>query len=324
MSPIMSTMRIDNHEILYIDLFSKRNFIRKTREDWKDGSISIAAAYVAKGGSKFWKQFSARGTLDQACREALAVLRLESDWISGVKVGLVVDCGPGTGEKTAMWLLEIMERGHRPNVALVDISKSMVHAACRPVVALAEKRGPFAVAAVRAEFNQLTDFRSLLPIRYANNCETAVYLLLGQTFGNLPPGDAVGFFERNMRMGDLAVIGLEFSRTLDGTRCDLEKTRSYYNSSETQSIWKRAASVVTTGGIILPPEIVRKLGEDSFSVVGFHLDDKTKIKTEVFRSTRYTEAQVRRMFADAGFELIASALAPRHPTYRLLVFRKVR
>ncbi|MEJ0044266.1 MAG: L-histidine N(alpha)-methyltransferase [Rhizomicrobium sp.] len=207
-------------------------------------------------------------------------------------------------------------------MALVDLSGSMLRAAAETILNDTKDIDTPKLAVMRAEFKQLADLRMMLPEGFCDESKPVIYLLLGQTFGNLTPDDAMGLFERNCRVGDVAIVGLDLAKTVEGEIANRENTKAMYVGDETKAVWRRGADVGNTSGKILDPTIDEKYGPGTFSVVGYHLF--RDFETEVFRSTRWDERLVRRMFEEKSFVLVADAASPTRQTYKLLVWRRIR
>ncbi|MEJ0044269.1 MAG: L-histidine N(alpha)-methyltransferase [Rhizomicrobium sp.] len=264
-----------------------------------------------------------RVPLAQACAAAFETLCRSPNWqaqIDQKKVSLIADFGPGTGDKTAMWWKYLKGEETAPNILLVDLSKPMLREACKPLAKIIES--PVQLAALRAEFERLSDYRALLPSRIITPEGRAIVLYLGQTAGNIGLAPSVVLAARNLRPGDLWVIGLELSRTRNGFVTNAEAvSKELYDNEETRAVWARGARVVTAGGSITKPRIEHH-DKETFSVRGFHVDTRGR-ETCVFVSTRYSEERVVQAFSEARLRLVADAGAPLRPAYKLLVFEKL-
>lgn len=315
---MLNSIKLENREVPYIDRFDKGDFIDRQRASWRTKHvISIALSYVAPLGAETWRKYTKFGPLEQASQEAFDALSSHARWedfLAAAKVKLVVDFGPGTGTKTNAWLNHVSTAALLPVLLLVDISKPMLRLASSAI----NRAWPdIEMGTLRIEFEKLSQCRALLP--QTAPFGRALFLMLGQSIGNVGLKSTVKIMRQNALAGDIVVVELDLARTRDGDRNNPVATCELYDNEEIREMCERAVSMVPCGGEILRPR--PQFNEDgSFAVLRHHWDGKCE--REVFRSTRYREGNVIWQFREAGFDLLISARARERWTYKNLVFVK--
>ena len=317
----------DGFAVPFIDEFDCEDFMRRARIGFANGRIGLDTAFATEQGGGAWKRVRSYRGYRQSdnCTAALKATLRSSLWTRLLlknPVGVLVDFGPGTGEKTADMASNLLQFNSQLDVRLIDINEELLFESSRNLSALSLRRGfNIRAAALRAEFGLVENILSTRMEGRLSCTSPAAFLLLGQTLGNLLPDEALGLFSRNMRVGDIAIIGVDLAVTAQGDEQNPADVLNSYQNSASTAIWRRGVDTITTGGDI-KADLKFQEGSNSFSVIASHTFNGKR--TEVFRSTRYAEEDLVWMFAGVNCKHLFSVVDQRNPFYKYLIFRMVK
>lgn len=237
--------------------------------------------------------------------------------------------GVGTGEKAGLVATSLDTNAPlaRPKAVLIDVNRQMLLTAVRRLKPDQIRPCRLDMLALRGDFEQLPHLSRHPGLQRSfvrSPGRRAVYLLLGNTFGNIDERAMLRSLRAVARRGDLVIFSQEFLETDAGRNPD-EAILARYQSADMRALFAAPFAYLDAKQIPLHIRITRGYPRYSVlrrtrTVVACKVIGGRRI--ESIHSNRYDEEEFGKLLRRSGFEPIMRVPSPQNPFYKYVVARR--
>jgi hypothetical protein len=322
----------DKVSFISVDLIGRLDAASIVRAQAQTGMIDSMWCYVDADDEHPWFGIGGDrhyGHSDTCLRTMKSLLR--SRWWHDLTRGVdtVVDLGVGDGSKVAEVVRALVQRRYREllRVGGLDISATLLREFRSQMFEIASRAMPrFEVLSAQARFVQLGDVLTAPAVRGFSGREgRRLFLLLGNTFGNIHEPTFFHAMRQATVAGDLVVLSLELG-VVNGERNAPEQIlRHYQTSRATDALLARPLRFLDGPKTPLQFTAARDDARfstfpDTFTVYARAFVDGREIVTAY--SNRLNLDVLIAQFARQGFVFEGDHHLTSSKFYRYLVFRK--